>query len=139
VKFNPSLSAEVVKVDLPFSHLPDGSPPEPPFAPLTIQRIDIAHEISLIAMSGEICCDYGLFIKRLDPLRFLVPMGYSNGMVGYICPSRYFEEGGYEPFDSVKFFGLPAPFSPEIERLIKGAVRKLLVRERMMFAEGQGC
>ncbi|MFN3420912.1 MAG: neutral/alkaline non-lysosomal ceramidase N-terminal domain-containing protein [Armatimonadota bacterium] len=126
VKVNPSLSAKMVKVDLPFARLPDGSLPEPPSLPLTIQRIDIAREISLIAMSGEICCDYGLFIKRFAPDRFLVPMGYSNGMVGYICPSRYFEEGGYEPFDSVKFFGLPAPFSPEIEGLIKEAVRKLL-------------
>lgn len=126
VKVNPSLSAKTVKVDLPFERLPDGSSPEPPSLPLTIQRIDIAREISLIAMSGEICCDYGLFIKQLGSDRFLVPMGYSNGMVGYICPSRYFEEGGYEPFDSVKFFGLPAPFSPEIEGLIKETVRKLL-------------
>lgn len=126
VKVNPSLNAQMVRADLPFARLPDGSLPEPPTCPLTIQRIDIAREITLIAMSGEICCDYGLFIKQLDRSRFLIPMGYCNGLMGYICPSKYFEEGGYEPFDSVKFFGLPAPFSPEIERVIKGAALELL-------------
>ncbi len=126
VKVNPCLHAQVVRVDLPFARLPDGSLPEPPTCPLTIQRIDIAQEITLIGMNGEICCDYGLFVKRLNPDRFLIPMGYCNGLIGYICPSRYFEEGGYEPFDSVKFFGLPAPFSPEIERLIKEAILNLI-------------
>jgi len=126
VEANPHLSARKLEVDLPLSPLPDGSLPEPPTRPLTIQRVDIAEEITLVAMSGEICCDYGLFVKGLDPARFLVPMGYCNGMVGYICPSRHFEEGGYEPFGSVKFFGLPSPFSPEIERLIKETIVRLL-------------
>ncbi len=127
LKVKPNLNAQMVTVDLPFASLSDGSSPEPPTCPLTIQRIDIAHQVTLVAMSGEICCDYGLFIKGLDTDRFFIPMGYCNGLVGYICPSRYFDEGGYEPFDSVKFFGLPAPFSPKIEWLIKEAVQNLLV------------
>lgn len=122
----PSLNGQMITVNLPLSRLPDGSEPEPSFCPLTIQRLDVAKEAVLIAMSGEICCDYGLFIKQLHPDRFLIPVGYSNGMVGYICPSRYFEEGGYEPFGSVRYMGLPSPFSPEIESIIKEGILQLM-------------
>ncbi len=122
----PLLNAQMLAINLPLSHLPDGSQPEPSSCPLIIQRLDIAKEVTLIAMSGEICCDYGLFIKQLHPDRFLIPVGYSNGMVGYICPSRYFDEGGYEPFGSVRYMGLPAPFSPEIEAIIKEGIMRLM-------------
>jgi hypothetical protein len=124
----PKLGGWALTVDLPFMRLDDSSLPNPPTCPLTIQRLDIAEQVSLIALGGEACCDYGLFIKRLgaEQGRTLIPLGYCNGLVGYLCPARYFSEGGYEPITSFRFFGLPAPFAPEIEGIICEAIRKLV-------------
>ncbi|MCS7254620.1 MAG: neutral/alkaline non-lysosomal ceramidase N-terminal domain-containing protein [Armatimonadetes bacterium] len=126
IPVTPLLNGQMMVVELPFARLPNSLQQEPSTCPLTIQRLDIAREITLIAMNGEICCDYGLFIKRLYHDRFIIPMGYCNGMVGYICPSRYFEEGGYEPLESFKYMKLPAPFSPEIETTIKEGIMGLM-------------
>ncbi len=126
IPLNPKLGGWLLTVDLPFMSLADGSLPNPPSCPLTIQRIDIADRVSLIALSGEACCDYGFFIKRLRVERVLIPLGYSNGLVGYLCPARYFPEGGYEPTTSFSVYGLPAPFAPTIEDLICAGIQQLL-------------
>jgi hypothetical protein len=93
---------------------------------LTLQRLDLADEITLLAMGGEICCDYGLAIKRRRPDGILLPLGYSNGLVGYICTPRLFLEGGYEPDTSTPFFGLPSSFVPDIEDEINSAIDQLM-------------
>jgi hypothetical protein len=94
--------------------------------PLTLQRIDLAEEATLIAMGGEVCCDYGHFIKQLGRQRYLLPLGYSNGLVGYIPSARMFREEGYEVTDSCIYFGLPSPFWPDIEPMIQAGIRALM-------------
>lgn len=94
--------------------------------PLTVQRLDLAAEASLIAMGGEICCDYGHDIKGLRRDAFIIPVGYSNGLVAYIPSARLFPEGGYEPEGSCPYFGLPSPLKPEIEAIIQAGIRKLM-------------
>jgi hypothetical protein len=93
---------------------------------LAIQRIDLAEELSLIALGGEVCCDYGLRIKQMQPNRTLVPLSCSNGLVGYIPSARMFDEGGYEVKDSGIYFGLPAPFDPAIDSTIMATINSLL-------------
>jgi hypothetical protein len=93
--------------------------------PLSLQRLDLAEELMLIALGGEICVDYGHFIKALRPRQHTLPIGYSNGMVGYVCPARLLTEGGYEPEQSCSCFGLASPFRPDIERIIQEAVINL--------------
>ncbi|MFA0776784.1 MAG: hypothetical protein PVTTEEND_000498 [Candidatus Fervidibacter sp.] len=124
----PKLDGWALTVELPLLPLADGSLPNPPTCPLTIQRLDIAEQVSLIALSGEACCDYGWFIKRLgmERGRMLIPLGYCNGLVGYLCPARYFPEGGYESATSFRVFGLPSPFAPTIEGVICDGIRQLL-------------
>jgi hypothetical protein len=95
---------------------------EPETAPLSLQRLDLAEGVSLIALGGEMCVDYGLFVKSLGGL----PVGYANGLVGYVCPARYLDEGGYEPIGSCVYFGLPSPFQPVVEAEIKAALQALL-------------
>jgi hypothetical protein len=91
-----------------------------------LYRLDLARELSLVGMSGEVCCDYGLFIKNLQPQRHLIPVAYSNGLIGYIAPTRYFAEGGYEPDTSAKVYNLPAPFDPAIEGIIRDRIRAIM-------------
>ncbi|MGI6081630.1 MAG: neutral/alkaline non-lysosomal ceramidase N-terminal domain-containing protein [Limnochordia bacterium] len=113
------LSGHMEYLDLP---LADGRHT----APFYIHRLDLARELTLIGMSGEVCCDYGLFIKNLQPQRHMIPVAYCNGLIGYIAPTRYFAEGGYEPDTSAQVYNLPAPFDPDIERIIQDSVRAMM-------------
>jgi hypothetical protein len=54
-------------------------------------------------------------------------LGYSNDVIAYIPTVQILEEGGYEAESSCPLFGLPSPFKPEIETLVKDAVAKMLV------------
>lgn len=113
-----SLFATTTEVKLPLAQ-------EPEAAALTLQRLDLYDDVSLVAMGGEICVEYGHFIKELRPGLMTLPVGYANGMVGYIPTANMFEEGGYEPIDSVVHFGLPSPFKPELEARLHEALRSL--------------
>lgn len=115
----PRLDASLKEISLPIS---DGVS----YAPFVLQRIDLAERLSLVAMSGEVCVGYGHYVKGLDPSRTLIPVGYSNGLTGYIPMAHMFAEGGYEPVDSAAIYGHPAVFSNEIERVVKEGIRKLM-------------
>jgi len=93
---------------------------------LPLQRIDLAENFSIIAMGGEICVDYGHYIKSLSNTRRILPLGYSNDVIAYIPTVQILEEGGYEAESSCPWFGLPGPFKPEIETLLKDAVKKMV-------------
>jgi len=116
---HPKLFAGTATIELPLQQ-------EPEKVSLSLQRLDLAEEVSLIALGGEICVDYGHFIKRLNPDRFMVPVGYSNGMVGYVPSARMFPEGGYEPVTSHTAFDLPSPFQPAIEEMIQETIRDIV-------------
>jgi hypothetical protein len=85
---------------------------------MTLLRI--ADGLSFLSMNGEVVVEYGLFLKENYGGRIL-PVPYSNGMVGYIPTARQVEEGGYEGRDSFAVFGLPAPFAPSLEEEIRRA------------------
>ncbi len=81
---------------------------------------------SFIAFSGEMVQAYGAALKQLG--NDVVPLGYSNGMTGYIPTAQQLSEGGYEAEDFIFYFGLPAPFQPSIEKTIYRTVNELLLR-----------
>lgn len=94
--------------------------------PLHLQRLDIADGLSLLAMDGEVVVSYGLHIRERSGNRVL-PMGYANGMTGYIPTAKIVAEGGYEGGESRVWFLLPAPFSPDIESAVISALDDLLI------------
>jgi 6-phosphogluconolactonase/glucosamine-6-phosphate isomerase/deaminase len=101
-----------------------------PHVPLEMTLLDIADGLTLLAANGELVVEYGLFVKR----RFggcLLPVPYSNGMIGYIPTARQVEEGGYEAEESTIYFGLPSPFACAVETIVRDGVTKL-VEERDM-------
>jgi len=93
---------------------------------ISLQRLDLTDEVALVAMGGEMCVDYGRFVKALRPGKTTLPLGYSNGLIGYVSPARYFAEGGYEPAESWPLFDLPGPFSPAVEEILRGELRDLV-------------
>lgn len=92
---------------------------------LELTKLILAQDLALIAMNGEMLVEYGLFIKEKSRQRCL-PLGYSNGMVGYIPTGAQIRQGGYEVQESVQYFGLPGAFSPVIEAQIKKAIIALI-------------
>lgn len=86
----------------------------------------IADGLTFVAMNGEMMVEYGFFIKQAGAQ--YLPLAYSNGMAGYITTARQLEEGGYEPRESVPYFGLPAPFDAGTERQVLGVLKELLAQ-----------
>ena len=45
-------------------------------------------------------------------------LGYTNATLGYVCTEQSFEDGGYEPTRSHRFYHLPAAYQPQTEHLL---------------------
>jgi hypothetical protein len=54
-------------------------------------------DIYILGLPGEILVEVGLEIKKRAGLENLLVVSLSNDTVGYVCHSRAYEEGGYEP------------------------------------------
>jgi hypothetical protein len=82
--------------------------------------------VRILGLPGEPFCGIGLKIRKAhDPL---VPVGYANGLIGYI-PTR----AAYgDPFDyaasCAPMFFQTFPFRPDVEQVFLGASRRLLKR-----------
>ena len=99
-----------------------------PWVPLEVTLLGLADCLSFLAINGEAVVDYGLFVKR----RFagtVIPLPYSNGMIGYVPTARQVGEGGYEAWESIFYFGLPAPFAPTAERIACDGLIELVEEE----------
>ncbi|MBP1994044.1 neutral/alkaline non-lysosomal ceramidase N-terminal domain-containing protein [Paenibacillus eucommiae] len=97
--------------------------------PLDIVRLDIAEGLSLLAMNGEMVMEYGLFTKEQSGGAVL-PLGYSNGMVGYVSTAQQLVEGGYEATGSYYYFGKSSYFAPSTESKIKDSINLLVQGEK---------
>lgn len=91
--------------------------------PYTIQILQIG-ELKLIALAGEVVTDYSLRLKRELGGNTWVA-GYSNDLCSYIPSARMYAEGGYEVVDSMIYYDLPGPYTPQIEERIIGKVHEL--------------
>ncbi len=54
-------------------------------------------DIYILGLPGEILVEVGLDIKKRAGLKNLFIVTVSNDTIGYVCHSRAYEEGGYEP------------------------------------------
>lgn len=96
-----------------------------PYRTLEIIRIDLAENFSLMGMNGEMVAAYGLWIRQVSQDRCW-PVGYCNGMIGYIPTAAQLSEGGYEATEFIYPFGMPAPYGPECEEIIREAIMTLI-------------
>lgn len=107
--------------------------PLPAAVPYAITLWKLA-DVTLVALSGEVCVDYALRLKNeLGPERTWIA-GYCNEVPCYIPSDRVLEEGGYEAGwglefgrtladGSMMFYGWPVPFAAGLEERIVAAVR----------------
>lgn len=97
--------------------------------PLELVRLDIADGLTLLSMNAEMVVEYGLYVKAVSAGDVL-PVAYSNGMIGYVSTAEQLNEGGYEATGSYYYFGLCSPFSQASEGIIKETVDYLLAGGR---------
>lgn len=98
--------------------------------PFPVQAVRFGKDLTLIALGGEVVVDYALRSKRefganKEPL---VVLGYSNEVMCYIPTRRVVREGGYEAVDSMYYYGMPGPFSEDVEEDLFAGIRGVLKR-----------
>ncbi len=98
-------------------------------ATLWITQIKLATDLNLLFMNGEIVVSYGLFVKELSGGNTL-PIAYSNGNIGYVTTAKQLEEGGYEPVDSVFYYGLPAPYDCTVESIVLEKLKETMGKRK---------
>lgn len=96
-----------------------------PSATFVAQRLDLGAEQGLLAMNGEVTVEYGFDIKAASGGRIL-PLGYSNGMIGYLPRAYQLPQGGYECDSSTRYYLLPSRFAPQLEERITTCTRSLI-------------
>lgn len=102
---------------------PDGERPDR--LVLEMSRLDVAEGLSLLAMNAEVVVEYGLFVKRLTGGQVL-PVPYSNGMLGYVPTKEQIRHGGYEPVLSTYYFHMPGRFDESIEETLRANLTEKL-------------
>ncbi len=95
--------------------------------PYPVQAIRFHRDLTILALGGEVVVDYALRAKREFAER-LVVAAYSNDVMCYIPSRRVLKEGGYEAVDSMIYYGMPGPFSEEVEETVFEAVGRVMKR-----------
>jgi len=94
--------------------------------PFELQVVRIG-DLALVGMGAEMTVEHGLRLKRELPttcrdLAQVIPLGYSNHMIGYVPVARQFDEYGYEVYDSQLYHGHSGRWLPETEDKIHTSI-----------------
>jgi len=91
-----------------------------------VQAVHFGHSLTVIALGGEVTVDYELRIKREYPGEPILTAGYANDVMCYIPSARVLREGGYEPVESMAYYGQAGPFADDVEDRIFAAIHQVL-------------
>jgi hypothetical protein len=109
----------------------DGSEPIDRTAPFEVQTIRFGDALAICPMPGEMSVEYSLRLKRDlgEQFKHVLPLGYANGMVGYVSSKRQFPEYGYEVWDSNMFWFRTGRWEEDTEGRIVATVCDGLARK----------
>jgi neutral ceramidase len=88
-----------------------------------VQAVRFGTDLCVLALSGETVVDYSLKTKKLFAAENLYVAGYSSEVMCYIPSLRLLKEGGYEPEESMIYYGFPGPFANGVEDSVTKAIR----------------
>ncbi|WP_182865368.1 neutral/alkaline non-lysosomal ceramidase N-terminal domain-containing protein [Rhodopirellula sp. JC639] len=92
--------------------------------PYAVGSWKMGDQVDMVFLGGEVVVDYALRLKsELRGTQSWIA-GYANDVMAYIPSRRVLREGGYEGGTSMVYYGLPAHWSPEIERHIVDEVHR---------------
>jgi neutral ceramidase len=80
--------------------------------------------VDWIFLGGEVVVDYAVRLKlERNGTRTWVA-GYANDVMAYIPSRRVLNEGGYEGGGAMIYYGLPSPWTEDVEALIINAIQR---------------
>jgi hypothetical protein len=91
--------------------------------PVQVWRIG---DLTWVFLGGEVVVDYAQRIKRNLGSSHTWVSAYCNDVMAYIPSLRVLKEGGYEGGGAMVYYGLPAPWSEEVEERIIEAVGRVV-------------
>jgi hypothetical protein len=96
--------------------------PLKPTYPYPVQVVRLGNDLTWVTLGGEVVVDYSLRLKQdiKDPIVWV--SGYTNDVMAYIPSLRIWQEGGYEGATSMIYYGLPASWREDVERILVGSV-----------------
>jgi neutral ceramidase len=91
-----------------------------------VQAVRFGADLCVLALSGETVVDYDLKAKKMFAAENLYVAGYSSEVMCYIPSLRLLKEGGYEPDESMIYYGYPGPFANSVEDSVTAAIRRVM-------------
>ena len=98
--------------------------------PYPVQAIAIGKDVTVVVLGGEVVVGYDLRTKKEFGATGMIVAGYSNDVMAYIPTTKILKEGGYEPVDSMIYYGMPGPWADDVEERIFGGIRSVVKRVR---------
>jgi hypothetical protein len=95
-----------------------------PTYPYPVQVWKLGDELNWIILGGEVVVDYSLRLKHELDREHTWITSYANDVMNYIPSRRVLLEGGYEGGGATIPYGLPAPWTEEVEDRIVGEVHR---------------
>jgi len=86
--------------------------------PLEVQELKLGPARALF-LPGEPLLEFQRFAQSVRPKEFVALAGYGDVSVGYICPDKAYDEGGYEPSASATAPGAETALKHVIQTLLK--------------------
>lgn len=81
--------------------------------------------LAMVFLGGEVVVDYALAIKGKHGKKLWVT-AYANDVPCYIPSERVLKEGGYEGLTAMRWYDVPAPLAPGLEKKILDEVDRQL-------------
>lgn len=96
----------------------DAGRPLPQTYPYPVSLWRIGPDVQWVFLGGEVVVDYAVRLKAEMTGAKTWVAGYSHDVMAYIPSRRVLMEGGYEGGGAMVYYGLPAPWSAEVEEQI---------------------
>lgn len=122
---------EVARAKMLLSQLDRGEPLSQTY-PYAVGSWILGDDVQWVFLGGEVVVDYALRIKDEQRGQRSWIAGYANDVMAYIPSRRVLREGGYEGGGSMVYYGLPAHWSPDVERLIVDEVQRQLIHRQSL-------
>jgi hypothetical protein len=96
----------------------------PSSLPVYVHTVNIGNW-KLVGFSRETTTEYGFGVKKLWPDKLVSVAGYTNDVSSYLPSSLHIEAKNYEGYDSFFWYGMPAVFPVNVDKIILNAIESL--------------
>ncbi|QDT05656.1 Neutral ceramidase precursor [Rubripirellula lacrimiformis] len=114
---------EVSRAKMLLEQIDRGVPLSPTY-PYPVGVWSIGDDVQFVALGGEVVVDYANRLKSELSGKQTWVAGYANDVMAYIPSRRVLGEGGYEGGGAMVYYGLPAAWAPDVERVIVDEVHR---------------